>query len=258
MLQLREPVRRPAPPATARTPTNLPDVPWDQNCTASPCTGKYSPTFWSTTMLAKVHTQLLSGSSYTDVETWTLGHTFPNPGDGTSAALWFNTLSHSGLVGGTVTVPTVYLRRRRDAEPGLGGGRPGAAQPLPSDLRHQRDRFEHHRQLLGPAVHLDQPAGPAVRHHALLPAVVDAAGHPAAAGPVGLVPQVRGHLGQRQPGDLRHRQHRRHLLRLPGHARLAIQQLADHAGCLPHLVDLGRLLPGPGQARAQRLAQRPS
>ncbi|HTZ44466.1 MAG TPA: RHS repeat-associated core domain-containing protein [Jatrophihabitans sp.] len=88
-------------------PANWPDVPWDQNCTAAPCTGLYSPTFFSTTMLARVHTQLLSGSTYTDVESWQLSHTFPDPGDGTSAALWLSAIGHTGLVGGSMTLPTI-------------------------------------------------------------------------------------------------------------------------------------------------------
>jgi hypothetical protein len=34
-----------------------PDTPWDQNCSASPCTGIFSPTFWSTKRLATVKTR---------------------------------------------------------------------------------------------------------------------------------------------------------------------------------------------------------
>src|SRR5262249_31183371 len=69
-------------------PTSWPDVPWDQYCAASPCTGKTSPTFWSTKRLSTVQTQYLSGTSYVNVERWTLTQSYPDPRDGTSAALW--------------------------------------------------------------------------------------------------------------------------------------------------------------------------
>ncbi|RBY76602.1 hypothetical protein DQ239_13770 [Blastococcus sp. TF02-09] len=88
-------------------PTNWPDVPWDQNCTAAPCT-QLSPSFWTTTRLSTVTTQYWTGSAYAGVDTWTLKHSFPDPGDGTSAALWLASIGHSGTAGGTaVTVPDV-------------------------------------------------------------------------------------------------------------------------------------------------------
>ncbi|GLW33650.1 RHS repeat-associated core domain-containing protein [Actinoplanes regularis] len=86
---------------------NWPDVPWDQSCTGDSCKDKFFPTFWSTKRLARVTTQIRNGSSYTDVERWTLTHTFPDPGDATRAGLWLSKLSHAGLVGGTTSVPDV-------------------------------------------------------------------------------------------------------------------------------------------------------
>ncbi|GLW33648.1 RHS repeat domain-containing protein [Actinoplanes regularis] len=84
-----------------------PDVPWDQECTGDKCTDDYSLTFWTTKRLASVTTQVRDGTDYRDVERWTLSHTFPDPGDGTRAGLWLSKLSHTGLVGGTATVPDV-------------------------------------------------------------------------------------------------------------------------------------------------------
>ena len=52
-------------------------------------------------------TQVRDGSAYKNVERWTLGQTFPDPGDGTRAGLWLSKLSHTGLVGGTATVPDI-------------------------------------------------------------------------------------------------------------------------------------------------------
>ncbi|WP_084556936.1 RHS repeat-associated core domain-containing protein [Hamadaea tsunoensis] len=80
--------------------THWPDVPWDQECTASPCQ-HYTPTFWTTKRLAKVTTR--TGGA--DVESWTLSQSFPNPGDGTRAGLWLDRISHSGLVGTAAGLP---------------------------------------------------------------------------------------------------------------------------------------------------------
>ncbi|MFS8105181.1 type IV secretion protein Rhs [Lentzea alba] len=82
--------------------TNWPDVPWDQECNASPCRVG-SPTFWMTKRLAAVTTKV--GGNL--VEKWTLGHSFPDPGDGTRAGLWLDKVSHQGLVGETVTRPDI-------------------------------------------------------------------------------------------------------------------------------------------------------
>lgn len=88
-------------------PTNWPDVPWDQNCTAAPCT-QIQPTFWSTKMLSSVSTQYWTGTTYNTVDTWALGHSFPDPGDGTTAALWLTGITHTGNAGTTpITLPGV-------------------------------------------------------------------------------------------------------------------------------------------------------
>jgi RHS repeat-associated protein len=88
-------------------PTNWPDVPWDQNCAAAPCT-QVSPSFWTTQRLSTVSTQFWTGSSYATVDTWTLNHTYPDPGDGTSAALWLASVSYKGTSGGdAITLPDI-------------------------------------------------------------------------------------------------------------------------------------------------------
>ena len=83
-----------------------PDTPWDQECTGSPCE-TYSPSFWSTKRLSTITTKIWNGSSYDSVDQWKLTHTFPDPGDGTRAGLWLSKLSHTGLAGGTASVPDV-------------------------------------------------------------------------------------------------------------------------------------------------------
>jgi YD repeat-containing protein len=106
-------------------PSNWPDVPWDQQCdSASNCTGIYTPTFFTQKMLATVTTQVWTGTgtSYRDVEQWTLNHVFKDPGDGHAKTLWLNSISHAGLNGTRTTTPdvtfnAVQLNNRVDTAP---------------------------------------------------------------------------------------------------------------------------------------------
>jgi RHS repeat-associated protein len=88
-------------------PTNWPDTPWDQSCAAAPCTNAFSPSFWTQKRLAKITTRVLNndGAGHRDVESWTLRHSYPDPDDGTGAAMWLEGISHAGLA----TTPTVTL-----------------------------------------------------------------------------------------------------------------------------------------------------
>lgn len=74
------------------------DVPWDQNCNADTvCTvHQISPTFWHTKRLAAIQTEVYRDGGYRSVDRWELSHLFPSPGDGTSPALWLETISHVG------------------------------------------------------------------------------------------------------------------------------------------------------------------
>jgi RHS repeat-associated protein len=83
--------------------THWTDVPWDLACETSPCNSG-SPSFWTTKRLASVTTKV-AGS---DVEKWTFGHTYPDPGDGTRAGLWLDKISHVGLANQSSTpVPDI-------------------------------------------------------------------------------------------------------------------------------------------------------
>lgn len=83
------------------TPTAYPDIPFDQLCTTGACAGLLSPTFWTTSALTKVTTQALVAGAYANVDTYALGHSYPNPGDGTTAALWLTGVTHTGYAGST-------------------------------------------------------------------------------------------------------------------------------------------------------------
>lgn len=82
------------------TPSAYPDVPFDQLCTGT-CTGKVSPTFFTNGMLNTITTQYRSGTTYANVDSWKLGHSFPSPGDGTNPVLWLTDIVRTGYAGST-------------------------------------------------------------------------------------------------------------------------------------------------------------
>jgi RHS repeat-associated protein len=90
---------------------NWPDVPWDQQCTSMlNCAGRYSPSFWTTKRLSTVTTQVEAAvGSWKDVERWTLTHEWKNPGDGHDKTLFLGRIGHTGLVGGSQSVPDVVF-----------------------------------------------------------------------------------------------------------------------------------------------------
>ncbi|MFH8804894.1 RHS repeat-associated core domain-containing protein [Streptomyces sp. NPDC017936] len=89
--------------------TNWPDVPYDQYCKdgSTECKDQYSPTFWSQKRLTSITTKILTGGSYSDVDTWTLAQTFPSSGDGISTPMWLTSIQHTGKAGSAVTLPAV-------------------------------------------------------------------------------------------------------------------------------------------------------
>lgn len=89
--------------------TTWPDVPWDQDCAAAPCTGKWSPTFWSTKRLTRVSTQVSTGGgNYRTVDQWDFAHSFPVPGDNTTASLWLTSITMTGLAASpSIALPPV-------------------------------------------------------------------------------------------------------------------------------------------------------
>jgi RHS repeat-associated protein len=115
-----------SPANAAAHPTAYPDVPFDQFCNGTSCPTLLSPSFWTTAMLDTVTTQALSGGSYNNVDVWTLGHSFPDPGDGTNAALWLTQVGHTGYAGGsslsepdTIFTGTTMQNRVWDVASGL-------------------------------------------------------------------------------------------------------------------------------------------
>jgi hypothetical protein len=81
------------------------DTPWDRECTADICSvTQTSPSFWTSKRLHSIKTQVWGGTTYRDVETWTLTHSFPNSDQ---PVLWLEKISHTGLVGGNQPTPDI-------------------------------------------------------------------------------------------------------------------------------------------------------
>ncbi|WP_433169478.1 RHS repeat domain-containing protein [Kribbella sp. CA-247076] len=86
-------------------PASYPDTPWDLNCTSTTnCNNHFNPTFWSQKRLSKVTTQVLRGTAFTDVQSWSLRHEYTN-GATTGRALWLEAVTQTGLVGGDLQMP---------------------------------------------------------------------------------------------------------------------------------------------------------
>nr|WP_198151270.1 RHS repeat-associated core domain-containing protein [Kibdelosporangium sp. MJ126-NF4] len=82
---------------TLTKPDNLPDVPLDLKCDGGTCVDKWSPSFWTTKHLRTITTKVRKGTEYVPVDTWTLRHELPDPGDGEKAALWLKGITRAGL-----------------------------------------------------------------------------------------------------------------------------------------------------------------
>ena len=91
------------------------DTPWDQYCAAAPCADQLSPTFWTGKRLSRIRSQVYTGtgSTYQDVDWWTLRHTYLPAGGNDGQPMWLAGITRTGKVttaGGTeVTDPEVVF-----------------------------------------------------------------------------------------------------------------------------------------------------
>ena len=95
---------------TSANAYHWPDVPFDQICAATcSTTTQTSPTFFTRKRLASVTTGLRNsaGTGYDLVDRWTLTHSYPDPGDGTSPSLFLTGIQRQGLTGTAITLPKV-------------------------------------------------------------------------------------------------------------------------------------------------------
>lgn len=93
--------------------TSYPDTPVDQVCvTGSTTCTVTSPTFFETSMIGSVVTQVLTtGSTYTSLDKYDLRLNFPDPDDTgpESPTLWLSQVTHTGLLGGTIALQPMIL-----------------------------------------------------------------------------------------------------------------------------------------------------
>lgn len=108
------------------TADRWPDVPYDLICSStSSCADQLSPSFFTRKRLTGVRTQVRSGTTYRAVDEWTLTHKFPDPGDGTNAVLWLDSVKHTGRGNGSIALPAVsftgvQMENRVDAAGDIG------------------------------------------------------------------------------------------------------------------------------------------
>jgi RHS repeat-associated protein len=98
-------------------PASWPDTPWDQYCAAAPCTDKIAPTFWTQKRLAKIRTEVRSGSSYAPVDSLTLRHEFLNAGEHEGTPMWLKGLTRTGHGNGDVSHPEIIFDPGADPLP---------------------------------------------------------------------------------------------------------------------------------------------
>ncbi|WP_203924604.1 polymorphic toxin-type HINT domain-containing protein [Rugosimonospora africana] len=97
-----------APANIDTTPSNWPDVPYDQNCKKDAVCNVHSQTFWSQVRLTSITTSVWGGTATIPVDTYRLTQTLPDPEDGTGTpALWLASIQHTGNVGGSIDLPAV-------------------------------------------------------------------------------------------------------------------------------------------------------
>jgi RHS repeat-associated protein len=101
-------------PLNSTNAPNWPDVPYTQDYCASGASCQVTaPSFWSTVRLASVTAEQWNGSKYVMADSWALAQHFPTTGDGTSPALWLDSVTRTGsdttAGGSAVTLPPVQF-----------------------------------------------------------------------------------------------------------------------------------------------------
>ncbi|TKI63923.1 RHS repeat domain-containing protein [Nocardioides jishulii] len=97
-------------PLNSANAQHWPDVPFDQVCTSGTCgDGNHAPSFFSRLRLSRITSQVLKGTTHTDVDRYDLTHTFPPATDGTGASLTLQKIVHTGLGEKNIVLDPVVL-----------------------------------------------------------------------------------------------------------------------------------------------------
>jgi RHS repeat-associated protein len=86
-----------------------PDVPADQICKEGDQCSNFTPSFFTRKRLTKVTTAVATASDFQPVDSWSLTHEFLNTGDGLAPSLNLMSVVHTGLVGGSITLPATVF-----------------------------------------------------------------------------------------------------------------------------------------------------
>ncbi|WP_246127864.1 RHS repeat-associated core domain-containing protein [Amycolatopsis rhizosphaerae] len=88
------------------TASSWPDVPADQICAPGATCTNVAPSFFSRRRVIGITTQVTDGGSgWNTVDTWALAQSFPASGDGSSPAMWLDSVTRTGKVGGSISLP---------------------------------------------------------------------------------------------------------------------------------------------------------
>ncbi|MCD0445945.1 hypothetical protein LO763_20245 [Glycomyces sp. A-F 0318] len=87
--------------------TAWPETPWDLNCAAAPCTTQLAPTFFDTKRLTGITTQVRTGTTWRDVDAWTLDYEFKTYGSENQVVLWLKSIQQTGKTGTDITLPKI-------------------------------------------------------------------------------------------------------------------------------------------------------
>ncbi|WP_370340157.1 LamG-like jellyroll fold domain-containing protein [Catenulispora sp. MAP5-51] len=107
----------PCPTLSSATASQWPDIPWDLQCTAAPCSN-VGPSFWSQWALSHVVTNVYDpvANGMRSVDAWDFSYFFPHtsnqvpPGTDSNGtpALWLGEIQHHGWDNGAVDEAPVY------------------------------------------------------------------------------------------------------------------------------------------------------
>lgn len=78
---------------TTNNAASWPDTPQDQHCVQGASCDNHAPSIWSTKRLTTITTQYYTGTGYTKVDTYELGHQFYAAID---ASMWLASITHTG------------------------------------------------------------------------------------------------------------------------------------------------------------------
>lgn len=147
---------KPGATCAQSNPDAWPDVPWDQYCTAAPCADQLSATFWTQKRLSRIRTQVWRGTSFRDVESWTLQHEYLDAGDsdGEAIPMWLKGITRTGHVtqagGAEVSDPQIVF------DPG--------ADPFPNRVKEAQDGFSRLNRWRIRGIHTESGAYVGIRY----------------------------------------------------------------------------------------------